>query len=302
MRALITGIGGFVGPYLRRELERNGHLVYGLDRSKSDNGRVFQCDITDAESVNAVIRELSAECVFHLAGFSSVENSWKDRERVHAVNVGGTENLVRALEQWTPNARMLVVSSAEVYGIPQTVPIPELHVLRPITPYGESRKLQEEAISRSPLSSVVARSFNHTGPGQPPSFVVPDFCKQAIEVKRGSRKHIVVGNLEAVRDFTDVRDTVRAYRLLIEKGVSGVFNVCSGRGSSIQEVLEHILSIVGISEDCVRPDQTRMRPNDIPKLVGDNEKISRAVLWKPEIPFLDKTLTDIIDYLQQANS
>lgn len=303
MKALITGIEGFVGPYLEKFLISNNIKTSGTFlNSNTQNKAHFQMDITNKEEVFTIIKKISPDLIFHLAGFSSVSKSFENPALCKKINVLGTKNLLDAVIQSKLSSKILVVSSSEVYGVPLTVPINESHPLNPISPYGESRVEQEKLcadyIKKHPLFIIVSRSFNHTGPGQQPIFVVPSFASQLIENKKGSERTLKVGNLNAVRDFTDVRDVVRAYYLLATKGRSGeIYNVCSGKGYSINYILKTLLSLSS-SKIKVESDPQKSRPSDIPVLLGDNSKLQRETGWKPEIDFND-TLKDVLDYFRE---
>ena len=286
MKALITGIGGFVGPYLRRELENAGYEVAGLDK-RIDTGaaaaaggsrEILECDITEAEQTLRAVQKIRPDAVFHLAGFSSVAKSFEEPELCRAVNVGGTKNLLAALRETGIAPKVLIVSSAEVYGRPDYLPVDENHPLTPVSPYGESRLEQERAAlsgeyapGGSDIPVIVSRSFNHTGAGQPATFVIPSFKKQIKEAEDGGV--IKTGNLEVVRDFSDVTDVVRAYRILLERGESGeVYNTGSGIPYRLREILKYLIAESG-KELFIETDPKRYRPADIPELYADNRKL-----------------------------
>jgi len=302
-RALVTGIGGFVGPYLRAELEQAGYDVYGLERNPVDDPKVISADVTDREAVEQALTKVRPDAIIHLAGFSSVADSWEAKDLVVRINVGGTENLLIAANKVHPIPRVVIVSSAEAYGIPVSLPIDELHPLNAVSPYGRSRVAQEQRSLEIHPKTVIARSFNHTGPGQPPKFVIPSFVHQAVAVQAGLQTEILVGNLDAVRDFSDVRDVVRAYRFLLERGIGGqAYNVCSGRGYRVGDVLTHILNQLGLDQSVVTVDPKRAHPSDIPALIGSNKKINAATGWKPEFELLDKTIPNIVESLSQSST
>ena len=304
MKALITGVNGFVGPYLVKHLVSNGFEVFGIDRSgkkKVDGCVVDSCDVTDYAAVFAVVNLVKPDLIFHLAGQSSVERSWKEPELTRKVHVLGTRNLLEAVVAGNLKPKVLIVSSAEVYGVPKRLPITEDHPLQPVTPYGESRVEQEklalEYFRSKGVKLVISRSFNQTGPGQPPAFVCSDFAKQVVAVERGEKGAVVVGNLDVKRDFTDVRDAVVAYLLALQKGKPGeVYNICSGNNYSIRSVLDTLISFSAKSKSArIVSDVSKARRNDIPELVGDNTKFQQATGWKPEVS-LDQTLSDLLNY------
>ncbi len=306
MNALVSGVSGFVGPYLVRHLVKSGFGVFGVDRSgKAVEGcSVEVCDITDYASLSAIVRRVKPGFVFHLAGQSSVERSWKEPGLTKAVHVDGTRNLLKAVLEAGIKPRILVVSSAEVYGIPQKLPIGEGHPVKPITPYGESR-VEQEKVSLDYFSKgvqlVISRSFNQTGPGQPSTFVCSDFARQVVEAERGLRSEIVVGNLDVRRDFTDVRDAVAAYLLALQKGRPGeIYNVCSGNSCSIRSVLDTLVSFSLAKSIKVVNAPSKARKNDIPELVGNNAKFRQATGWKPSIPF-EKTLREMLGFWRDSS-
>ena len=301
-KAFITGVGGFVGPYLARHLVKKGYEVFGVDRkgSRIDGCVVEKCDVTDYDSLFAIVSRIKPDCIFHLAGQSSVAKSWGEPELTKKVNVGGTKNLFRAVVAAGIKPKILLVSSAEIYGIPKKVPIAEEHPVSPISPYGETKveqeKLVKEFISRHKMQIVIARSFNHTGPGQPPDFVCSNFAMQIADIEKGKQPPLIkVGDRKIKRDFSDVRDIVSAYALLVEKGISGeVYNVCSGTAFTIGEILDKLLKLSSVKVT-VEPDPSKMKNSIVPVLHGDNSKLVRATGWKPTIS-IDKTLSDILEY------
>jgi GDP-4-dehydro-6-deoxy-D-mannose reductase len=287
--ALITGASGFVGPYLRKELEDNVYKVYGLDRSENSD---YQVDILNYDSVLNAISEINPDFVFHLAGFSSVKDSFNKPDLCKKINVDGTKNLLKAIENVNKQIRILTVSSAQVYGNPKYLPIDENHPLESSSPYSESRILQEKFSLESNLNVIISRSFNHTGPNQQLGFVCPDFISEVKMVLSGEKEFISVGNLEAKRDISDVRDVVRAYRTLLEKGTVGeIYNICSGKEISVQEILNKIIKIAGLNSSRICVDKNKFRPVDVPSIYGDNSKM-KNLGWEPQYS-IDQTLEDM---------
>lgn len=272
-KALITGINGFVGPYLKKELEHHDYEVFGIDL-KGDDKKVFSCDITDPDSVYNTISKVEPDFIFHLAGFSSVGKSFQQPELCKKINVDGTRNLLDAVvKAGLMRSRILIVSSAEVYGKAEKIPIDENHPLNPLSPYGKSRVEQEKVASGFDLPIIIARSFNHTGPDQPDTFVIPSFRKQIKEANDGDTIH--VGNLEVVRDFSDVRDVVKAYRILLEKGKDKeIYNVGSGEEYKLKDILDRFIKQSGKNLK-VEIDPKRYRKADIPVLVCDNSRLNK---------------------------
>lgn len=300
MKALITGIGGFVGPHLADNLLKNEYSVFGIDRKASEvNGcKCFACDITDEKAVENIISEVKPDVIFHLAGQSSVEKSYKEPELTFKINVEGTNNIFAALINCNIKPKVLIISSADVYGAPESMPINEDAELSPKSPYARSRVEQEEISLRCNeeygIPIVVSRSFSHTGPGQQENFVCPNFAKQVVLVKRGKQSVIKVGNIEVKRDFTDVRDMVEAYRILSEKGIPGeIYNAGSGKSVSLRHVLETLFTEAGVKPE-IEQEPSRVRKNDAIEIQADISKL-KALGWEPKIPF-EQTLKDILDY------
>jgi GDP-4-dehydro-6-deoxy-D-mannose reductase len=313
VRVLVTGAGGFVGQHLirwlseRSELEITAATMDGAVPPWSPGedplgGRVawVALDVTSGASVRAAVEGCDPHLVFHLAGQSSVGQSFADPVATWDINATGTLRVVDALRRCAaPLRRILVVSSAEVYGAvsEDEQPIPESAPMRPATPYGASKAAAELAALQMAAAGVVevvvARSFNHAGPGQDERFFFPSMARQLAEVRLGLAEPVLyVGNLEPVRDFLDVRDVVRAYGWLMEQGESGsIYNVCSGEGHTLLALLDQLVAASGTGARIV-VDPERFRLVDIPVLVGDPERV-RSLGWEPRIP-LRQTLQDLL--------
>jgi GDP-4-dehydro-6-deoxy-D-mannose reductase len=277
MRVLITGAGGFVGPHLRRALEAKGAEVIGLGRA----GVELIVDVTDARATAEAVAKVKPDAVVQLAALSSVSECAKDPMRALQVNAGGVLSVVQALKA---PCRFLLVSSGEVYGAAATAaPIDESVVPDPLNVYGATKRAAEIIALQhrhQGLEVIIARSFNHVGPGQTPTFVIPSFAQQLTRVPRGGQVTLEVGNLSAVRDFSHVEDVVEAYALLLEKGIPGeLYNVGSGVGRSIDSMLQVLIAQSG-RQVTVTVDPKRLRPVEIPTLVGDVQKL-KALGWKP---------------------
>ncbi len=294
MRALITGIGGFVGPYLKRHLSENNFEVYGMDIS-SGKDVDYETDILNKKEVEDCIINIKPDLVFHLAAQSSVKLSFSQPKLTMNVNVKGTAHLLNAVKTHIPDSKVLIVSSADVYGVSKKIPIREDFELSPVSSYGKSRLEQEKLALSYGLNLVICRSFPHTGPGQRPIFVCSDFAKQIAEIENGKESIIYIGNIDVKRDFTDIRDIVRAYLLALKKcDFNEVYNVCSGKSHSIREILDILLGFTD-KEVQIRTDTAKLRKGDISILEGDNSKFVKKTGWKPEI-LLERTLKDLLDY------
>ena len=310
MSILITGSNGFVGRYAAEYYFKNtAYQIFCLDLAHSgriENERVqyLDADLLSLERVHEIIKEKRPRKVLHLAALSSVAGSVKNPYTALQTNIFSWINLVESfrLENLTP--RILFVSSSEVYGTPESDKImrEESHPLKPETPYAAS-KAACELVARQYCSTygqkiVVARPFNHTGPGQSDTFVLSSFAKRLMEVKVLNREPVIyTGNIEVERDFLDVRDVIRAYALLLEKGKScEAYNICSGGALPLRWMLEELIKMSGVKVE-VRMDMNLARKYDIPLLVGSNAKILAETGWKPEIAFTD-TLKSLLEYWQ----
>lgn len=299
MNVAVTGARGFVGPHLVSHLEESGDEVESLDRQGTR-----AVDVTDPDAVRARLREARPEVVYHLAALSHVGESWKSPATSLRVNAEGTLNVLRACTDLSV-ARVVVVLSSEEYGrvTPADLPLTEDSPLRPVTPYGAAKAAADmlalQAFLGDGLSTIRVRPFGHTGPGQTDRFVVPALAQRIARAERDEVDEIPVGSLDAVRDLTDVRDVVRAYRLLAERGEPGeVYNVCSGTGVSVQEVADRLLAAAHRPIRLVT-DPDLVRPVEVPRLVGSNDRLRAATGWTPEIP-LGKTLADVLDAARAA--
>ena len=260
----------------------------------------------DASSVKALIADVRPDKIFHLAAQSFVPSSWNAPAESLTTNILGQLNIFEALrESKLKDTWVQVAGSSEEYGMvyADELPIRETNPLRPLSPYAVSKVGQDylayQYFMSYGLKVVRTRGFNHTGPRRGEVFVDSDFSKQAVEIEKGKRPPVMyVGNLDAKRDFSDVRDMVRAYWLSLEKCEAGeVYNICSGRSISVRELLNMILAATKLQIE-IRPDPLRLRPSDVPLLEGDCAKFQQATGWKPQIP-LEQTIADILDYWRQ---
>jgi GDP-4-dehydro-6-deoxy-D-mannose reductase len=286
MRVLVTGADGFVGRHLCAALRERGDEVHAFGGPTAAGG-LPPLEITDPAAVARAVEAARPEAVVHLAGFSSVGKSHQAPALTFTVNGAGALNVLAAVRDGARAARVLLIGSGEMYGaVEPGARAAEDHPLRPLSPYAASKVAAEVVgmqFHRSyGVDVVCARPFNHLGAGQDPSFAVPAFAQQIAAIKAGRAEPVVkVGNLEAVRDFSHVRDVVDAYRLLLERGAAGTaYNVCSGTGRTIRQVLDRMIQLAGV-EARVEVEAARVRPADLPSLVGDPSRLI-ALGWTPQ--------------------
>jgi len=307
---IITGGAGFVGRHLIRELQKHSSFsrMCVLDSSVENlpaGVEGYAVDITRPDTYVNILRDCKPAWIIHLAAVSSVGFSLAHEDLTRTVNVFATQELIKRAIEIDTHVRFLIISSADIYGTAGPSPLSELPLAlaRPTNPYGKSKLEMEQIIERDYKEYCIrARPFPHIGPGQHTGFVTADFASQIVAIEHGKQApEILVGNLEAERDFTDVRDVVRAYRLLIEKGTLGeVYHVASSRAYSIQYILDTLLEM-STSLVRIKQDESRMRPSDTPVLIGAIDKITSATTWKPEIP-LDISLRDILEDWRHRSS
>ncbi|HTR96258.1 MAG TPA: GDP-mannose 4,6-dehydratase [Candidatus Acidoferrales bacterium] len=300
----VTGAGGFVGPHLARELVRRGARVHGFGLgappASAPVERWTEADLGDAAALAEALAVARPAAIVHLAGQSSAARSFEAPQQTFQANVVGTRRLLEAAEATSPAARVLVVSTSEVYGphapgmrADEDVP------LAPVSPYGSS-KAESEAVAAAfaeshGLDVVRVRPFGHTGPGQTARFVIPAWAEQVAAIERGGREPVLrVGNLEVTRDLSDVRDIVRGYAELIERGARGaVYNLCRGEGVRLADVVQQLAAMARVPVR-VDVDPALLRPADVPYLVGDPSRVHAATGWRAEIPF-ERTLADVLE-------
>lgn len=315
MRVLVTGIRGFAGSHLVEYLSsKKGIELHGLGRSslkKHPQPNIFKrvtfhaCDILKPKALEKVLRKVRPERIFHLAAQSHVLTSWQDPEDTLNTNIMGQLNLFEAVRRCRVRSKIHVASSSEVYGsvLPRDVPVKETAPFRPLSPYGVSKAAQDllayQYGQSFQLSIVRTRAFGQAGPGQNELPVISNFAKQISLIEAGKQEPVIaVGNLDAVRDFTDVRDVVRAYWLALEKGEPGeAYNVCSGEGHQVSQVLDIYLKFSRVKVK-IQKEQSRMRPSDVTINIGDSTKFREQTGWKPEVPFTT-TLMDILSYWRE---
>ncbi|MCL4448646.1 MAG: GDP-mannose 4,6-dehydratase [Actinobacteria bacterium] len=294
MRVFVTGANGFVGKWLV------AHLKECQDEVLTDNVLSGdQVDITDAKALYQALEVTKPEIVYHLAAFTHVGHSWDEPDRVMQVNIVGTHNLLEAVRKLKDIPRVLLVSSSEVYGVPAAgnLPLTEEAPFAPVTPYAASKAASEmlgvAAWLGRGVEVIRLRPFNHIGPGQDVSFVVAGLAQRIKDARDNAITTLSVGNLYPRRDFTDVRDVVRAYRMLGQKGKPGdVYNVCSGKDVSIEQIVIDLMDISGIRLSLI-PDPKLQRNVDIPIIYGDPTKLKLTTDWEPQIS-LQSTLEEVI--------
>jgi len=312
MKALVVGGGGFVGPYLVRHLTKD--LGYDVTVTKTeketltiDSAVVRNLDILDKDQISELLCEEKPDYLFHLAAQSSVAYSWKNPTLTVDVNIKGCVNLLEAVKDADKKPRVLLIGSGEEYGHikKDECPIIEDNVLRPGNIYAATKscqnmlgKIYSDAYG---LDVMMVRAFNHIGPNQTPMFVVADFCKQVADIEKGKQEPVIyVGNLSAKRDFTDVRDVVKAYALLVKNGRRGeTYNVGTGHAIEIRQILDEIIAMSDRDIE-VKIDEKKLRPVDVPIIEPDIDKIRKEVGWQPVIS-LKQTLKETLEYWRSVD-
>jgi GDP-4-dehydro-6-deoxy-D-mannose reductase len=312
VRTLITGITGFVGSHLAEYALQRGAEVFGSVRWRSkmehldglrDRVTLVESDLRDLMSVRTVLEQSRPDYIIHLAAQSFVAASWQTPMETFHTNVVTQMNLFEGMRQLGSSARFLVIGSSEEYGLvePDELPIRETNPLRPLSPYAVSKVAQDlmgwQYFKSYGMHIVRSRAFNHTGPRRGETFATSTFAKQIAEMEAGLRAPVVhVGDLKPTRDFSDVRDIVRGYWTLLERGTPGeVYNLCSGLDWSIERVLNFLIGKSTLPHIEIRHDPARLRPSDVPILRGSRQKIESALGWRTTIP-LEQTLTDLLEY------
>ncbi|MBI3576771.1 GDP-mannose 4,6-dehydratase [Candidatus Gottesmanbacteria bacterium] len=310
-KALITGIAGFAGSHLAELLLSKGYEVYGLTRPRSKMDHIEgiinklhleDADLLDSHSLYTTILRIKPDYIFHLAAQSFVPTSWVSPSVTLEVNIVGSANLFEAVRQAGIDPVIQIACSSEEYGLVYSneIPILETNPLRPQSPYAVSKVAMDylgyQYFCSYKMSIVRTRGFNHTGPRRGDTFVTSNFAKQIASIEKGKQEPVIhVGNLDTQRDWTDVRDMVRGYVVALEKCDYGdVYNICTGKAVRVGDMLNLLLSFSKIKVT-IQPDPARMRPSDVPVLIGDNSKFVAKTGWKAEIPF-EKTMEDLLTY------
>lgn len=316
MKVLITGITGFAGSHLAEYILENhrGAQVYGMIRWRSRMENILhienrlslvEADLKDMTSLKICLTEVRPDLIFHLAAQSFVPTSWKCPAETFTINAVGQINLFEAIKSLGISPKIHIAGSSEEYGLVNSdeVPMKETNHLRPLSPYAVSKVAQDllgwQYYKSYGLKIVRTRGFNHTGPRRGDVFICSNFAKQIVEIEKKKREPVIyVGNLEARRDFTDVRDMVRAYWMALDKGEPGeVYNIGTGKTYSIKEVLDLLLALSGC-EVKIEIDPGRLRPSDVPVLLSDSSKFKGLTGWQPRIPF-DRSLQDLLEYWRE---
>lgn len=313
-KALITGIAGFVGSHMAELLLSKGFEVYGLTRPRTKMDHIEgivnrlhleDADLLDSHSLYSTISRIQPDYIFHLAAQSFVPTSWISPTVTLDVNIVGSANLFEAVRKTGIDSVIQIACSSEEYGLvhDNELPIKETNPLRPLSPYAVSKLAMDflgyQYHQSYGLKIIRTRGFNHTGPRRGDTFAESNFAKQVAMIEKGKQEPIIkVGNLDAKRDYTDVRDMVRGYLISVEKCLPGeVYNICTGHAERVGDVLDMFISLAKVKVT-IQEDPSRMRPSDVPVLIGDNSLFVKTTGWKPEIPF-EKTMTDLLNYWRE---
>ena len=315
-KVLITGISGFVSRHLLEHLSSldQEFEIYGITRRslelpgyKNLSVKIFEADLKNSSLLKEIIATVSPDTIIHLASDSSVAYSWQHPIESFQNNTNIFLHVVEEVRSLNLSCKILSIGSSEEYGIvaPEALPLTEHSLLNPISPYAVSR-VSQEMLSRVyatgyGLDIIITRSFNHIGPGQRDTFVISSFAKQIIELKLGIKQMIEVGNIDIVRDFLDVTDVVKAYLCLLKNGRKGeVYNICSGKGYSLKELIEKMMGIAGIDSGYII-NKNLIRPSDNPIIIGSNKKIKEECNWQPQLT-IDQSLVKILNFWEKKLS
>lgn len=313
-KALITGITGFAGSHLAELLLEEGYEVYGTARPRSKTEYIDHiknkihledADVLDSHSLHSIMVQMKPDYIFHLAAQSFVQSSWASPATTMEVNTVGSVHLFEAVRRAEISPVIQIACSSEEYGLvhPNEVPVKEENPLRPLSPYAVSKIAMDylgyQYHQSYGMKIIRTRGFNHTGPRRGEVFATSNFARQIAEIEKGKKEPVIeVGNLEAQRDWTDVRDMVRGYLLTVQKCTPGeVYNICSGKGVKVLDMLNLLLSFSKVKVE-THQDPKRMRPSDVPILIGDVTKFKKQTGWEPQIPF-EKTMEDLLNYWRE---
>lgn len=311
MNILITGITGFSGSHLAEYLSKKRGKIYGTVRGRcrqtgfidhiKNKLTLLECDLTDPNAVISTINDAQPDAIYHLAAQSFVPTSWRSPQETLTTNVLGTLNILEAVRKSKFNPKILIAGSSEEYGLVKEgeSPIKETNSLRPLSPYGVSKVAQDllgfQYFQSYGLKVIRMRSFNLMGPRSGEKIFTASFAKQIAKIMDGETPEMKVGNLEAIRDLNDVRDIVRGYKMAVDKcNIGEVYNICSGDGHRVKEVLDILLEYSGM-DILIHKDETLMRPSDVPILIGDSTKFREKTGWKQNFS-LEQSLLDVLNY------
>lgn len=306
LKVFITGASGFVGKHLVHALFQRGHSVFaGTYRGTATfpkTVKMFKHHILDQSSLYELLKEIRPDAIIHLAGVSNIQDSWKDPELTFNINTIGTIRLIQTAHKVVPQAKIITVGSSEEYGLTgiDGNPLTEEHPCQPQNPYASSKlamgQVALQLAQKNQQTIIHVRPFNHFGPEQPKGFVISDFASQIVQIEKGRTEPLIhVGDLSAIRDFTDVRDVVNAYLLLVENEVeTGIYNICSEISRNVKDCLDELVNIASIPIQIIE-DKSKFRTLHVPVFLGSNKKINKAVHWEPQIPFR-KSLQDTLQY------
>lgn len=305
MKALITGVSGFVGTHLSELLLQNNYEVFGLSRSQPQNKDIIftSCDINNADLVKATLERIKPDEIYHLSGAAFIPHSYeKPLEAYHTI-VNGTLSLYEGIRKLGLDSKILYVGSAEVYGEGLKRPFIETDLLHPSNPYAGAKTcadmISEQYFRTYEMNIIRTRPFNHTGPGQSSDFVCSSFAMQIAQLEKQGEQAIGVGNIEVKRDFLDVRDVVKAYHALMKKGTIGeAYNICSNNAIPISEILEYLFFASDLEEWNVQVDLLKVRENDASIRVGNNSKLIYDTNWTPQFNLKD-TMKDLLEYWRE---
>lgn len=309
-KVLITGINGFVGEHAARELKSRGFSVHGVGHDKNPNEKVANlideytsCDLTDADQVESKIDLTNTAAVIHLAGLGSVGQSFQHPRRYITDNGLMTYNILQRASDNNMSGRVVVVSTGALYNPDQPLPLSESSKTSPLSPYAVGKLMTEDVTkyfkSRG-LDAVIVRPFNHIGPGQGTGFILPDFYEQLLASQESGK--MLVGNIETKRDYTDVRDIVRAYGdiALADSLKYDTYNICSGTSLSGRDILELLKDVVHVTNVAIEIDQSKIRPNDIMNIVGNSSRLKEELGWRPTYSIND-TISDFVEYAKNKS-
>ncbi|MDR2409057.1 MAG: GDP-mannose 4,6-dehydratase [Bacteroidales bacterium] len=304
MKALIVGAAGFAGKYLSDELRKAGYETVDVDMMKS--AKIKCIDIRDINALKKIISDIRPDCIFNLAGFTSVAESWKNVQECFFLNVIGSINVLEAVRETGADSKIILIGSSEQYGRVRENggSINESVALNPISPYAISKRAQEDIgkvySAVHGMNICMTRTFNYIGIGQKSGFVISDFAEGIVKIEKGLNQVLKVGNTATFRCFTDVRDIVRAYRLIMERGIAGrIYNVGSEKSYSIKEILNIMVNLSHVNNIVIEEEVDKFRVYDTPYMQCDYSLLNQDTCWKPEIP-IERTISEILQYYRSV--